>query len=93
MRAMDTTPIQKTLAEIMKSGQVATVQHHRIERWRERLLNEGDVAFNELVATHPEADAKQVKQLIAKAHKEAAHKQPPRAARLLFKYLRELLTD
>ena len=91
MRDIDVTPIQQLLAVFKRSGQVATAQLHQIERWRERLLTEGDEAFNDLLRSNPEADAKHVRKLIISAHKELAHKQPPRAARLLFKYLRELM--
>jgi ribosome-associated protein len=91
MRDIDVEPIQQLLAEFKVGGQAETAQHHRIERWRERLLSEGDTAFNELMQLHPEADAKHIQQLIASAHKEATHQQPPRSARLLFRYLREII--
>jgi len=91
MRGIDTIPIQQQLMEFKRGGHVAAAQLHQIERWRERLLNEGDAALNELLQDYPNADTAQVLKLIASAHKEAAHKQPPRASRLLFKYLRGLM--
>lgn len=91
MRAIDAAPIQQKLDEIQRGGQVARTQLHQLERWRERLLTEGETALNELLRLHPEADAKQVQHLIASARQESAHNQPPRAARVLFRYLRELL--
>jgi ribosome-associated protein len=91
MRGIDLPPIQQQLAEIKRSGQVVAAQLHRIEHWRERLLSEGTTALDELLQQYPNTDAAQVQQLIARAQKESAHKQPPRAARLLFKYLRELI--
>lgn len=91
MRGIDAAPIQHLLTEFKRGGQVAAAQLHQIERWRERLLVEGDTAFNELLQDYPKADTAQVQKLIASAHKESAHKQPPRASRLLFKYLRGLM--
>jgi len=91
MRDIDIVPIQQQLAQVKRGGQVATAQLHLIERWRDRLLNEGEGAFKELLQQHPATDAKQVRQHIANAHKEVAHNQPPRSSRLLFKYLRDLL--
>jgi len=91
MRDIELEPIQQQLEQVKRGGQVATAQLHQIERWRERLLIEGEAAINELLQQHPETDARQVRQLIASALKEAAHNQPPRAARLLFKYLREVI--
>jgi ribosome-associated protein len=92
MRGIETAPIEQKLAELKRGGQVATAQLHQLERWRERLLSEGDVALQDLLQLKPQADAAQLRQLIERAHRESAHKQPPRAARLLFRYLRELLT-
>lgn len=92
MRVIDCAPIEKKLAELNRGGQVATAQLHQIESWRERLLTEGETALKELLQLHSEADALQIRKYIDQAHKEATEKQPPRAARLLFKYLRELIT-
>jgi ribosome-associated protein len=91
MRGIDPAPIQQMLAEFERGGQLATAQLHNIERWRERLLAEGDEAFKELLRIHPEANATQLQQLIVSARKELSEQQPPRAARKLFKYLRELM--
>jgi len=54
-------------------------------------LAEGNEAFEELLQTHPEADAARLQKLIVSARKEFIQKQPPRAARMLFKSLRELM--
>jgi len=91
MRDIELEPVQQMLAGFKRGGQVETAQLHTIERWRERLLSEGNEAFTELKRMHPEVDGQHVQKLITQAHKESAQKQPPRAARLLFKYLRELL--
>jgi ribosome-associated protein len=91
MRNIDVEPIQQMMTNLARGGQIATAQLHHVERWRERLLTEGDEALKELLRIHPEADASLVEQLIVSAHKELSEKQPPRAARKLFKYLRALL--
>lgn len=91
MRDMDPEPIQQILAQLKQSGQVATVQLHKIERWRERLLTEGESAFQELLSLYPELDSKHVQKLITAAHRESTQNQAPRSARMLFRYLRDLL--
>ena len=91
MRGIDTAPIQQALAEVKQGGQAAAAQLHQLERWRERLLSESNAAVDELLHRYPKADATHIQKLIANAHKESAQKQPPRAARLLFKYLRVLM--
>lgn len=93
MRDIDVAPIQQQLAQIKQSGLVETTQLHLIERWRDRLLSEGKTVLTELLQHYPEADARQLQQLITRAHKEAAHNQPPRAARQLFKLLRSILSE
>lgn len=93
MRSVDCEPIERRLADVRRGGQVATTQLHAIERWRDRLLSEGDDALLALLQQYPQADAKQLRQFIAGAHKEKAEQQPPRAARLLFRYLRELFAS
>jgi len=62
----------------------------RLERWRSRLLEEGDGALSELIAQHPQADIQHLRRLIRTAQGEAAADKPPSAARKLFRYLREL---
>ena len=93
MRDIEIEPLQKQLAQAKRGGQVETAQLHLIERWRDRLLTEGDMALKELLHDYHMADASHLQQLIATARKEYELKQPPRAARQLFKYLRELSTD
>jgi len=92
MRDVDLASIEKLLTDFKRDGLVAKAQLHKVEHWRERLLNEGEMAFNELSQAYS-IDAKRVRKLIAGAQREAAENQPPRSARLLFKYLRELTMD
>jgi ribosome-associated protein len=66
---------------------------HRIERWRERLLDEGDAALGELLDAHPRADRQKLRQLVRNALDERARGKPPRAFRELFRALRELMGE
>lgn len=93
MRDIEVEPLQKQLAQAKRGGQVETAQLHLIERWRDRLLSEGEAALNDLTQSYSHADIAQIQELVATAHKEFKLKQPPRAARQLFKYLRELIAD
>jgi len=64
---------------------------HRMERWRERLLTEGDVALGELLDEHPEADRQGLRTLVRNALAEKAKNKPPRAYREIYQVLRELM--
>jgi len=91
MRGIDLIPIEQALAAIQRGGQLASARQHELEHWRDQLLHEGESALTELLNRFPNADAVQLRKLITVAHKETAEKQPPRAARQLFRYLRDML--
>ena len=63
---------------------------HRIEAWRERLLEDGDEALAALLEEHPGADRQQIRQLVRNVHAERKKGKPPHAFRELFRVLREL---
>ena len=64
---------------------------HRVEAWRDRLLNEGDEAIGALVEAYPAADRHHLRQLVRRAHEEKHANKPPAAARELFRELRDLM--
>lgn len=64
---------------------------HRIERWRERLLAEGDAALGELLEEYPQADRQQLRTLVRNAQAEKARNKPPRAYREIYQVLRGLM--
>lgn len=68
--------------------EVATM--HRLERWRERLIDEGDEALAELLEEYPHADRQHLRQLLRNAREEKLRNKPPRAFREIFQVLREL---
>ena len=67
-----------------------THHFHRLERWRERLLQGDDEVLNELLDVCQNADRQHLRQLIRAGKKELAENKTPAAQRKLFKYLREL---
>lgn len=71
------------------AARVETALLHRAEGWRDRLIAEGDAALAELLAAYPDADRQQLRQLARNAVEERTRNKPPRAARELFKVLRE----
>ena len=63
---------------------------HQLERWRDRLVEEGDGVLSEFFEEYPAADRQQLRTLIRAAQKEKQQEKPPAASRKIFKYLREL---
>ena len=93
MRQCDIEPIRTAYDKVTNSYREDVEQHHQLEQWRDRLLSDGDPALEKLLVEHPELDRQHVRQLIRTAHKETAKAKPPKAARELFRYLREVIAD
>lgn len=65
---------------------------HRVEAWRERLIEDGDTALAALLDEHPDADRQRLRQLVRNAIDERNRNKPPRAYRELYRELRSLMT-
>ena len=64
---------------------------HRVEQWRDRLLEGGDETLNDFIAQHPLADRQRLRTLARQARSERERNKPPHAARELFRVLREVM--
>ncbi|HIE5648975.1 TPA: ribosome biogenesis factor YjgA [Stenotrophomonas maltophilia] len=64
---------------------------HRVEDWRERLLDDGDKALAALLDEYPQADRQQLRTLVRNAQAEKAKNKPPRAYREIYQVLRGLM--
>jgi ribosome-associated protein len=67
-----------------------TAALHRLEHWRERLMDEGDAALSELLALFPQADRQHLRQLARNAKAERLQHKPLHAFRELFRELKAL---
>jgi len=63
---------------------------HRLEQWRDRLLQQGDALLGEAMAEWPELDRQRFRQLVRDAQREHSDGKPAGAKRKLFRYLRDL---
>lgn len=90
LHKIDITPIQERLARIQNKSAHAVREHHIIERWRDRLIADGNDALTELVDEYPEADLQQIRNLLRNIKKENLANQPPRSSRLLYRHLKAL---
>ena len=90
MRKIDPAPIEKQLAAFRGESNEEKALMHRIERWRERLIEQDD-ALTLFLNEYPQADATQLRQLIRNARFEATKNKPPKSSRLIFKMVREVL--
>lgn len=90
MREVDAAPIRAALEQRGRQSRAAAQQFHQLEQLRDRLLQEGDSVVDEVCARHPQAERQRLRQLLRQARKERELQQPPKSARQLFRYLREL---
>jgi ribosome-associated protein len=91
LHKIDVEPIQEKLARIKNKSAHAVREHHIVERWRDKLIAEGNDALAELLNEQPRADRQQLRQLLRNAQKEAEAAKPPKSSRLLYRYLKNLL--
>lgn len=63
---------------------------HEIELWRDRLLADEEGALAAFIEQYPACDRSRLGQLLRNARKEHGLDQPPKSARKLFRYLKEL---
>ena len=92
MRDVDPEPIREKLKVWDGVSIEETARLHRIERWREKLL-EDDGGVDALVRVHPGVDTRLLGALVRKAREERSAGQPPRAYRELFRALRNIIPD
>jgi ribosome-associated protein len=86
----DAAPIREALESLRSESARDAARLRRLERWRERLLAEGDGAMGELAERHPHLDRQRVRSLVRAARDEHARGLPPRRFRELLRYLRSL---
>jgi len=89
----DIETIQSQLQQLALPHQQEAEEFHQIEEWRDQLISSDNDLSNELVnklVMDLDADRQYLRQLVRNANKEALQKKPPKASRLLFKYLESL---
>lgn len=92
MRDADPAPIREALDAVKGVSAIENARQHRLEKLRERLL-EDEAVLTEIGAAHPGADITRLRQLRRNALKDRDEGRPPRAFRELFRLLRELDHD
>ena len=90
LRKHDAESIKEKLASMKNQSVHAVREHHRIERWRDRLISEGDDALGQLLSGYPQSDRQQLRLLIRNAQKEIEKAMPPKSSRELYRYLKGL---
>lgn len=90
MRHMDVEPIREQYLKLTNHFRQDIKEFHHLEKWRDRLLSEGDKALEDLINEVPDTDRQHLRQLIRQSAKETKLNKPPKSAREIFKYLKTL---
>lgn len=89
MREVDPAPVRAALDALHGRSRAATAQLHRLERLRDRLL-EDERTLAEIALAFPAADLQRLRALRRNALAEREQGRAPRAFRELFRALRDL---
>ncbi|GBE36388.1 hypothetical protein BMS3Bbin07_00535 [bacterium BMS3Bbin07] len=92
MRRCDTEPIREALRQLEQGNYRKALEFREMERWRDELIAGNKALIEEILTRCPAADRQKLTQLIRNAEKEQLNNKPPRASRLLFRYLKEIRT-
>jgi ribosome-associated protein len=93
MRNVDAEPIREAIEALEQKQHRALGHFHSIERWRDRFLEEGEAAATDFIDKYPATDRQHLRSLVRAASNAGNEEKRTRAARSLFKYLREIMAD
>ena len=91
MRTVDPEAIRRAIAMRDHRRQASTQALHQLETWRDDLIAGKTGVIDELCQRFPAADRQHLRQLARNAQKEQEQAKPPKSARVLLRYLRELM--
>ncbi|EWH01248.1 hypothetical protein Q427_14995 [Halomonas sp. BC04] len=89
MRGEDLAAIQAVFDSIEQESRHRDLAFHRLEKWRDRLIEEGDDAVETFIADYPDVDRQALRQLIRNARREREQDKPPTSSRRLFRLIRD----
>ena len=92
MREIDAEPVREAVEIIRARERSQHMIFHQAERWRDRIIDAGDEAIEQLVQTYPDADRQRLRSMLLIARKESDGDRRPAAARALFRYVRDLIS-
>jgi len=93
LRARDTDPIFEALAEIDNASQHSIQLHHRAERWRDRIIEQGNDAIDALVAEITHADRQKLRQLWRNHRNAKTDAKRIQHSRLIYKEIKQSLDN
>jgi ribosome-associated protein len=93
MRHVDLELIQEALDKVLRKDTLNKAKFHQVERWRDKLIAEGDETLQIFSEKFPQADHQRMRQLIRNAKEDHKINKNSGAATALFRYLCTLLSE
>lgn len=90
LRRFDAADLRVRVDDVKNKDRASSERAKSYERWRDRLLEEGDAALSDLVQTYPHADRQQIRQLIRTANRDRTQGKSRQAFRNLLREVRSL---
>lgn len=88
MRDIDPKPIEDAIEKIQLKSQQNKAVFHQIERWRDRLIAEGDKQLEIFIDKFPHSDRQHLRQLVRNAQQAKSG-----ADTELFRYIRQIVEN
>ena len=93
LRKFEIGLIMEVLDRLKTKNAHGVREHHQAESWRDELIaSENNSTLTTLLNEFPNADRQQLSQLQRNAKKELKMDKPPKSSRLLYQYLKELIS-
>lgn len=92
LKLIELNTVIESLDRLKTKSAYGVREYHQAEQWRDKLMTEdSNDALTEFLKQFPSADRQHLRQLQRNAQKEAKAEKPPKSARILHKYLKELI--
>ena len=92
IRGIDHEVISDALKKAQDVDKAKSAEFHQMEKWRERLLQEGHDALTEFVRLHQPDDVQKLRHLIKKANIDLKNEKNTGANKALFQEIRRILS-
>ena len=91
MRDVDAEDIRHQYDNATRHSAESISQFHKMEKWREQLIERGDEALEEFLTAYPDADRQQLRSLIRGAVEERKDNKPPKLYRKIFQVIKQYI--
>lgn len=92
MRVVDVDAIEHAWQLTQAGSEADKKRQHKLEYWRDRLINEGDEAITAAMEEFNTMERQHIRQLVRDAQKEKRENKAPAASRKIYQYLKSIGT-